>query len=161
MHLATALSFSNEQINKKHLLNMISHNVKNHYLLTTLVQYVLSITQSSSECFSLTLCQKKNVKITGVPWQRISTGWFYNKLIKSRDLPWPHALLLVDERHKEWRWSQGVSLYGGNVRTLSLKKIFEPHQVVARWWIAITGLNGKRLVRFILILHHLFIHHED
>lgn len=87
---------------------------------------------------------KEAVKITGVPQQRTSTGWFYNKLIKGRGLPWPHALLLVDERQKEWRWSQEVSLYDGSVKRLSLKRAFEPHQEVARCRIAITGLFWEK-----------------
>ncbi len=67
---------------------------------------------------------KQAVKITRVPQQRTSIGWFYNKLIKGRGLPWPHALLLVDERHKQWRWSREVSLYDGSVKGYPWKRLW-------------------------------------
>lgn len=141
------------------MLNIVSHSLKN-MIFEEHWSSVIYWLRSRHQNVFLSLFARRNMLRSLVSLSR-GFGWFYNKLIKGRNLSWPHALLLVDERHKEWRWSQGVSLYGGSVRRLSLKRAFEPHQVVARWWIAITGLTGKRLVRFILILHHLFIHHED
>ncbi len=105
-------------------------NKNAEYFCATFIQYYWLCLHYQNVFLSWQVCAKQAVKITRVPQQRTSIGWFYNKLIKGRGLPWPHALLLVDERHKQWRWSREVSLYDGSVKRLSLKETLNR---IERW----------------------------